>query len=149
MKRYLFLLLTVCFYALSLSAATISFTGPEDTIVYLEKRELGKVPLKISVKSQTSYVFKYVAPGHETRWEVINLKREGNYENRITLKPVAATVMITSKPAGAVLYVNGVKNKATPLVLHNVPLGKYSGELQLPGFAPMQIEWEVKDERPI
>ena len=149
MKRYLFLLLTAFFSGTVLWGATISFTGPKNMVVYLEKREVGKAPLTVSVKPQTSYVFKYVAPGFEPKWEVISLKREGNYNNAVVLQPISASVMITSSPRGAVLYLNGVKNKATPLVLEKQPLGKYTGELRMPGFAPMQIEWEVKDERPI
>lgn len=149
MKQFLFLLITICLSAAVLSGATVNFSGPDGTAVYLEKRELGRVPLTISVKPGTPYVFKYLAPGYEPRWEVITLKKEGNYSKKITLKPIAATVMITSTPPGAVLYINGQKNKATPLVLEKVPIGKYSGELRLPGFAPQQIDWEVTDERPI
>jgi hypothetical protein len=149
MKRCLILWSIICLFGMMLSGATINFTGPDGTAVFLENRELGRVPLTISVKPQVPYVFKYLAPGYEPKWQVISLKRDGKYDNEITLQPISATVMITSTPSGAVLYTNGVKNKTTPLVLEKVPVGKYTGELRLPGFAPMPIEWEVKDERPI
>jgi hypothetical protein len=40
MKRYLFLLLAAFFSGTVLWGATISFTGPKNMVVYLEKREV-------------------------------------------------------------------------------------------------------------
>ena len=62
------------------------------------------------------------------------------------LIPVTAPVLIATEPAGAVVTLDGANRGVTPLLLPEVPIGRYRIELALGGHKPQQVELSV--ERP-
>ena len=57
-------------------------------------------------------------------------------------------MLIRSSPSGEV-RVNGVVRGETPVVLRDLPFGRYSIEITRPGFAPIQRELTLLASRPV
>ena len=128
-------------------SARLRIVGPAGLRITSGGQVFTKPPFQLQVKPGI-YLFKYSAPGFRERWEKVEL-RDGQYRRiELELEPVTASVLINTRPTGAELVVDGRVVGATPLLLEEVRIGKYSGLLRMPGYSQRTIEWSVEDERP-
>jgi hypothetical protein len=74
-------------------------------------------------------------PGYQEWSEWVRLERSTEHPLDVVLRPVevAASLSVTSTPSGAEIIVNGASKGRTPTHL-DLPLGKYSVRLALPGY---------------
>ena len=129
--------------------AEIVFTGAPGTTVHLRDRvfHLSKGNLGLLLPGG-SYFFRFTAPGKVGEWQNIQLKAGEKRNVALKLQPQRSGVLIESKPAGADVVMDGKSVGTTPLVIDNLPVGKYSAELRLKGYAVRKVEWTLEDERP-
>ncbi len=75
----------------------------------------------------------------------LQIKANQSQDQKIHLEALARGVYITSKPAGADIFINGAKQSGqTPASLPLAP-GRYDLVLRLPGYDPYVGEVQVKD----
>ena len=94
-----------------------------------------------------TYLMRFSAPGYRTEYRTVKVTGE-KYAFDPELAPVHSSVLIQSSPAGATVTVDGNSRGITPLVIRDLPAGKYRAELSKPGYAGSTAEWEIRSGRP-
>lgn len=103
--------------------AVVSVTGPEGMEITVGDVPVGRAPVTLKLNAGT-YLFKFHAPGYERRWETVVLRQAEKRAMPVRLERETASVLITTKPVGAQLIVDGRVLGATPIVLEKVLPGK-------------------------
>ena len=128
--------------------AVVSVTGPEGMEITVGDVPVGRAPVTLKLNAGT-YLFKFHAPGYERRWETVVLRQAEKRAMPVRLERETASVLITTKPVGAQLIVDGRVLGATPIVLEKVLPGKeYVGQLRMPGYSEREVKWAVDNARP-
>lgn len=126
----------------------IDFAGePKGAEIFYNGKSVGKVPAAVGVRTGR-YVFKAVAPGYESAYMVVNFLEPGARKVEVSLAPVTASVLLSSRPSGAKVYIGDELKGVTPLVMNWLRPGKYKARFEQSGFAPRAVEWTMTDERP-
>lgn len=122
-------------------------SDPQGASVTIDGRPLkGKTPTRLSLP-KGGYLFEFSMPGYQSQW-VKRVCVEPAVTVKATLKPIAASVLIDSKPSRAAVIISGKRIGETPMVLRDLPLGKGSAIVQKAGHAPKEVTWELTDNRP-
>lgn len=66
----------------------------------------------------------------------------------LKLEPLLGLVLVQTTPPGAEVRIDGVDRGRTPLLLTDLPLGKYRMTLAAPGFTPKQVEVAIENRTP-
>ena len=132
--------------------AVISITAtPEDAIVFIDGKKVGKAPLK-GKYAPGSYIVRAEKPGYETAWTSAVVKNGETTEVKLALKPISASVMITTNKNvhAEEVTVNDepVGGRQTPFVLSGLDFGSHKATLKAPGYSPVVVKWEITDKRP-
>lgn len=126
-------------------------TEPAGASVIINGREIGvtsvEKPLSKSFPPGV-YIIKFVKKDYLTGWEKFICTQQPQQTLQVKLTPIAASVMVYSNPAGAELNFKGEVVGETPLTLHDLPIGKYTGILKKQGYTNIELNWEVQDARP-
>lgn len=102
---------------------------PTNATVFLNGRESGQTPLKLSVVTDTNHQLTLSMPGHESVDRSVRVEPGQPLNVNVALQTEYGTVFITSEPADSQLKIDGV------------PQGTASRRLTLP-TRPHQIEIE-------
>ncbi len=127
--------------------AVIAFIGDTGVEIRHKDRVLGVTPLTLQLKDG-SYFFRFSAPGKIDEWKQFRVKSGDKHTVALQLKQQKSDVLLESIPAGAEVIMDGKTIGVTPLVLTERPVGKYSAEFRLKGYALRKAEWELPDARP-
>lgn len=128
--------------------ALVTVTGPEGMVLSVNDQKVGAAPVTFKLGGGT-YLFKYHAPGYERKWETVVLKEAEQRKINVELERESASVLITTKPLGAELVVDGRVLGTTPIVLNKVVPGReYNGQLRMTGYAERAVTWSVDSARP-
>jgi TonB family protein len=66
----------------------------------------------------------------------------------VTQTPTNGTVMVTSEPTGATVFLEGVEKGVTPVEIPEIAFGKHMVKLQLKGYQDIEKEVELTPETP-
>ncbi len=120
---------------------------PDEAKITINNREIGLTPKSIKVPPDT-YIMEVSKPHYKSDWQKI-VSNPGDKKNiEITLAPITASVLIESKPDGAIVEIDGKQVGQTPIILHGQAIGKHSARLSKPGCITQEIAWNVEDARP-
>ena len=123
------------------------YSNPDGAVVTLLKREVGNTPYGCRI-SHGTHVVKIAKPNYYPVWMTVTLKPGEEKKINVTLEPEKASVLFTSKPSGAAVYLNDKFLGETPFVFKDVAPGNYTALLKLPGYSPQSIQWNVSSARP-
>ena len=119
---------------------------PSGATVTLDKTALGSTPLTTSV-SAGRHLATISLANYETAYKT--LKVEGaTVTESIKLTPITSTVLIQSEPAGATVTRDGATAGETPLLIPEVPIGKYRIGISLTGYKPQEVDLTVAGSAP-
>lgn len=152
--------LFICFISamcvISVYAASKTGTGslrintkPSDAMLYMDGKSIGKSPLLIDGVSQGIHTICVKASGHRDARRIVVITAGKTEEIDIELEPLTGLVLITSVPAGAIIEVNGAEKGKTPLLLTDIPLGKYRIKFVAPGYKTKELDLSVNSRIPI
>jgi len=122
-------------------------TNPDGAVVSVFGKELCTTPWTSKVPAGT-YVFRFDKPNFKPYWEKVSLQPSSTKTVEIQLKPVCASIMITSVPSGIKVEYEGAAIGETPVTLKDVPAGQHSAILKRAGYVQKSIEWTIEDARP-
>ena len=152
MKKYLFILPLLSALLLLSSCGKketprtrVTVKGPENMSCKVSGVTLKSTSFAIA---PGEYVMEFSAPGYRTAYRKITVPATGTFTCDAELQRVRASVLVTSKPSGAMVTLKGQNMGVTPLVLRDLAPGEYRAELTMRGFAAMPVSWEVTSERP-
>ncbi len=115
--------------------------------VYIDNKQAGTTPLEIKLEKGIKLV-KFTKPGYKTEWKQVECNENWEKKVKVELSPVTSSVIIRSEPIGVGVELNGEFKGETPLVLKNLPIGKYRALLSKQGFVSKEVSWIVDSARP-
>ncbi len=120
---------------------------PDGATVAINNREAGLTPRTIPLSPGT-YIMEISKLHYKSAWQKLVATPSAKKNIEVELEPVTSSVMIESKPADAVVEIDGKEVGQTPFIIHDQTIGKHSARLLKPGCVPQEISWTVEDARP-
>jgi serine/threonine protein kinase len=123
-----------------LIGATAVLRGPAGHIV-----NQCQTPCSFNELAPARYSLELQKEGYQPMQTALQVKAGGVVDQKVTLESLAKGLLLTSKPAGADVFINGAKQSGqTPLTLPLAP-GSYNLVLRLPGYDAYAGSVQVKD----
>ena len=122
-------------------------TKPAGATVTIRGIERGKTPLKGKMNPGI-YLIKFSLPGYKSNWQKIELASGDRKNLTFEMEPETASVMITSSPDSAAVEFQGRRLGLTPVVIPDLPHGRYTAELTRHGFTKQTAVWTIDSPMP-
>jgi len=122
-------------------------TFPDSVKVSIDNKFIGITPLEIKLAKGQKLV-KFEKSGYATDWKIVTCKENLQVTVKAELKPITGSIIISSIPLGVGVELNGEFKGETPLLLKNLPIGKYIALLSKQGFVAKEISWVIDTSRP-
>jgi serine/threonine protein kinase len=123
-----------------LIGATAVLRGPAGRVV-----NQCQTPCSFNDLQPAQYSLEVQKEGYQPMQTALQVKAGSVIDQKATLESLAKGLLLTSKPAGADVFINGAKQSGqTPLTLPLAP-GSYNLVLRMPGFDAYAGSVQVKD----
>lgn len=124
--------------------------GKPGRVLTIDRKTNIKVDKTVQIQlSPGNHLLELSAPGYETVYRRTVLKPGKKHRFKPEMNELLSAVLIESIPSGAQVYYNGSVKGTTPLVLRDMAIGTHKAHLEMPGYAPKEISWLVRDARPL
>ena len=124
-------------------------TDPPEAVVYCDGVLKDPAPLLINDLRAGEHLVTAVKQGYKDARKTISLMDGQKAAIEMKLDPVYGLVLVYSSPAGADVQIDGADRGKTPLLVHNLPLGKYRLKVNSQGYATKEIDLIIKDRVPM
>jgi serine/threonine protein kinase len=123
-----------------LVGATAVLRGPAGHVV-----NQCQTPCSFNELAPAEYSLEVQKEGYQPMQTALQVKSGSVVDQKVTLESLAKGLLLTSKPAGADVFINGAKQSGqTPVTLPLAP-GSYNLVLRLPGYDAYAGSVQVKD----
>jgi len=123
-----------------LIGATAVLRGPAGRVV-----NQCQTPCSFNDLAPAQYSLEVQKEGYQPMQTALQVKAGNVVDQKVTLESLAKGLLLTSKPAGADVFINGAKQSGqTPLTLPLAP-GSYNLVLRMPGYEAFATSVQVKD----
>ena len=118
------------------------FSSPERARVFIDGTEVGETPYKIQ-RPEGKYVVRLEKAGCNPEERNVNILKRRVTDLRIKLGEKPGGVKVTSLPAGAELFIDGIKRGVTPCTVEALEPGSYNIKLTAKGFDPVESNVKI------
>lgn len=115
---------------------------PSRARVFLDGVEVGETPYRIQ-RAEGKYMLRLEKAGCNPEERNVNVIKRRVTSVQIKLGEKAGGVKVTSEPAGAEVFVDGIKRGVTPCTVEALEPGKYVLKLTRKGFDPVETNVNV------
>jgi serine/threonine protein kinase len=123
-----------------LIGATAVLRGPAGRVV-----NQCQTPCSFNELAPAQYSLEVEKEGYQPMQTALQVKAGNVVDQKVTLESLAKGLLLTSRPAGADVFINGAKQSGqTPLTLPLAP-GSYNLVLRMPGYDAYATSVQVKD----
>ncbi|HBC88440.1 MAG TPA: hypothetical protein DCZ94_15945 [Lentisphaeria bacterium] len=122
-------------------------SNPDGAKITINNKEVGVTPKTVSLNPNT-YIMEVSKLNCRSEWRKLVSTAGATKTVEVELEPITSSVMIGSKPDGAIVEIDGKQIGQTPLTIHDQTIGKHSARLSKPGYIAMEVSWTVEDARP-
>lgn len=105
-------------------------------------------PVTISGLQPGEHLIVVSKLGHEEVRRTVELAAGQRVNLEIKLVPLTGLVLVQSNPEKASVEVDGAYRGETPLLIHDLPLGKYRAKVSMPGYLPKEVDLNVENRSP-
>lgn len=120
---------------------------PGDAKIIINNKEIGLTPKNIRLPSGT-FIMEVTKVNYKSAWQKVTSSAGDKKNIEVNLAPITSSVLIESKPEGAIVEAEGKQVGQTPIILHDQTIGKHTATLSKPGCISQEISWNVEDARP-
>ena len=132
-----------------LSAQIRVITEPAEALVFCDGEMKGVSPVTIADLPAGEHLIVVRKDGYYEARKTLVVSTGQRLPVEIKMEPVTGLVLLHSEPSGASVFINGALRGTTPLLLTDLPLGRYRAKFQLAGYSPIEIELVVPNRTPI
>ena len=123
-----------------LIGATAVLRGPAGRVV-----NQCQTPCSFNELTPAQYSLEVEKEGYQPMQTALQVKAGNVVDQKVTLESLAKGLLLTSRPAGADVFINGAKQSGqTPVTLPLAP-GSYNLVLRMPGYDAYATSVQVKD----
>jgi len=123
-------------------------TTPTGAEIYFKGKRVANTPYVNEAMKPGFKVIGLKMNGYKTKWIKFTAKAGSSHTFNEKLEPVRSSVMITSNPMRSSVVIDGDILGETPLVLHDLPFGKYKAQVNAQGYSGKTVSWSVTSNRP-
>lgn len=124
-------------------------TEPEAADITFDGALQGQSPLTLSNLKPGPHLLAVVKPGFREISHSIQLAPTQRMALNLALEPVTGLVLLHSTPAGADVEIDGAHRGTTPMLLTDLPVGRYRAHFTLSGYLPKDIDLTIEDRTPL
>ena len=117
---------------------------PGEAKVFLNGKEKGATPLEIKGLTEGEHLLKLQCAGYYDWEEKVFVNSGQSSQCNANMKIRQGFLQITSKPAGASIYLNGRYTGKTPATLDKVDPGRADLVVKLEGYRPWSESYNIK-----
>ncbi|MBK9648488.1 MAG: PEGA domain-containing protein [Deltaproteobacteria bacterium] len=118
---------------------------PSGASVTIDGKEVGKTPIRVASIAEGDHSYSLSLTGFETIEGTLTQRKGGNPLTKHVLESSRGRFAVTSKPAGAEVWLDGASVGKTPLQLSDVPPGQHTVLLISPGYAAVVRHIDTSD----
>ncbi|MDP6490147.1 MAG: PEGA domain-containing protein [Kiritimatiellia bacterium] len=124
-------------------------TDPDMADVMLNGELQGQTPLTLSDTAPGVRLLRVSKPGYRDILRTINLSPGQRIPLNLAMEPVTGLVLVHSDPPAAEVEIEGAHRGTTPLLLTDLPVGRYRAHFALTGYLPRDIDLVIEDRTPV
>jgi len=123
-------------------------TDPPDTTVSCDGVSKGTAPLTITDLPLGEHLISATKRGFDEVRKSVSLSVGQTMVIKLTLEPVLGLLLVHSEPAGCDVQINGADRGKTPLLVTDLPVGKYRVRVNRTGYMAKELDLAVADRTP-
>lgn len=135
-------------FAQGIGARISVSTSPDQATVSCDGIERGSSPLTISGLLAGPHLITVEKVGYVTAQRTVAVAAQGKSSAELNLQRPTGLVLLRSTPTGADIEINGAHRGKTPLLLADLPLGKYRLKASALGYLSRDVEFEIENRSP-
>jgi len=124
-------------------------TTPPGAIVSFDRVMKDTAPLLLGDLPSGEHMVSANKIGYEEARKTIVLDPGQRMAVELKLRPVLALVLVHSDPTGAEIEIDGAARGTAPILIADLPIGKYRMRVSLPGFISKEVELYADDRAPM
>jgi hypothetical protein len=124
-------------------------TDPPDATVLYDGVSKGAAPVLLSNLRPGDHLVSATKQGYKEVRRTVSLSQGQPTIVKLTLERVLGLVLIHSEPPESDVQINGADRGKTPLLITDLPVGKYRVRVSRAGHLPKEIDLEVADRTPV
>jgi hypothetical protein len=139
---------TLACFAQTEGAKIAVSTSPDQATVFCDGIERGASPLSVSGLLAGAHLIVVDKEGYLPAQRTVTVSAEGKSVVDIKLEKPSGLVLLRSTPVGADIEINGAHRGKTPLLLTDLPFGKYRIKASSLGYLSRDVEFEIENRSP-
>ncbi len=124
-------------------------TDPEMADVHFDGALQGQSPLTLSDLAPGPHLLSVTKSGYHDLRQSLALTGAQRIALNLTLEPVNGLILLHSTPPGSEVEINGAHRGTTPMLLTDLPVGRYRVHFSQTGYRPKDIDLAVQDRTPM
>ncbi len=125
------------------NVGTVTITStPDQASVFIDGREVGNTPLALT-KTEGSYTVRVESDGCIPVERTVRVVKQKKNRAHFKLAQRPGGIQVTSKPAGADVFINSEKRGVTPCTVEALEPGKYTLRLEKAGYDPLEASIKI------
>ena len=125
----------------NVGSVTITST-PEQASVFIDGSEVGNTPLTLT-RTEGSYTVRIESDGCVPVERTVRVVKQKKNRAHFKLAQRPGGIQVTSKPAGADVFINSEKRGVTPCIVEALEPGKYTLRLEKAGYDPLESSVKI------
>lgn len=122
---------------------------PSGAKVYYDGKIMDATPVIITNVVPGQHLVVAVKDGYKEFRQTISVLADQRVPLDIKMEPLTGLVLIQSQPSGADINVNSVFKGKAPILITDLPFGKYRVKVSLEGYQSKEIDLNIPDRAPI
>jgi hypothetical protein len=124
-------------------------TDPPDAVVTCDGVSKGMSPATVTDVLPGDHIIGATRKGYRGIQKSITLTQGQPMVVKLALEQLMGLVLIHSDPPQADVRINGADRGKTPMLVIDLPLGKYRVQVSQPGYLPKEIDIVIADRTPV
>lgn len=124
-------------------------SDPDAADVTFDGSMRGQTPLTIRDAAPGPHLLRLAKPGYRDLLRSLELAPEQRMMLQLALEPVTGLVLVHTDPSGGAVEIDGAHRGTTPLLLTDLPVGRYRVHVALTGYLDRDLDLVIEDRTPI
>lgn len=117
-------------------------SSPDRASVFIDGSEVGSTPLTLT-RTEGSYTVRVESDGCIPVERTVNVAKQKRTRSHFKLAQRPGGIQVTSRPAGADVFINSEKRGVTPCTVEALEPGKYTLRLEKAGYDPLETSVKI------
>jgi len=124
-------------------------TVPAGAVISVDGVLRDPSPLRLTDLRPGRHLVSATKQGFLDARRTVDVRPNDTVAVELVLDPILGLVLIHASPTGSDVQIDGAFRGKTPLLVTDLPIGRYRVQLAKPGYSPRELDLIVKDRVPV